>query len=188
MSVSTARRTDDALRLLYVNSHFRRADTWTGIRARQLVDALTDHGVSVTTFPPSEETPGQQATPTKPLGGLKDFVRDNLPLGFAIWLVEVWLVVGGHLRSLRNAVWAISLRRNLNADVILIRSQEYDWTPWLMCKILGLPVVQEVHSISYLARSQRQGKPIGGYGGAAVPYGSSPMAKRRGGVGQLDGA
>ncbi len=163
--MSTAPSTDDALRLLYVNSHFRRADTWTGVRARQLVDALTNLGVSVTTFPPSEETPRQQATTTKPLGGLKDFVRDNLPLGLAVWLTEVWLVLGGPLRSLRNAVRAISLRRNLNADVILIRSQEYDWTPWLMGKILGLPVVQEVHGIYYVERSQRRGKPVGGRGG-----------------------
>ncbi len=163
--MSTAPNRDDAPRLLYVNARFRRADNFGGVRARQLVDALKDLGVSVTTFPPSEEIPGQQPTTTQRLGGLKDFVQDNLPTGLTIWLVEIWLVLGGALRSLRYAVRAISVRGHLNADVILIRVQEYDWTPWLMCKILGLPVVQEVHSISYLARSQRQGKPIGGYGG-----------------------
>jgi len=156
---------DRTLRLLYVNSHFQRADMWTGVRARQLVEALTDQGVSVTMFPPSEESSGQAPRTTKKMRGLKNLVRDKLPTAIAIWMVEIWLFFGGALRSFKNALRAISMRDVLEADVILIRSQEYDWTPWLMGKILGLPVVQEIHSISYVERSQRKGKPTGGHWG-----------------------
>jgi glycosyltransferase involved in cell wall biosynthesis len=163
--VSTAPNKDGTLRLLYANSDFRRADNWTGVRARQLVDALTDRGVVVTTFPPSEGLPGQQSTTTKRLGGLKDFVQDNLPTGLTIWLVEIWLVFGGALRSLWNLVRAISARGNLNAEVLLVRPREYDWTPWLLARILGLPVVQEIHSVFYVERAQRWSAPAEGTGG-----------------------
>lgn len=163
--MSTAPNKDGTFRLLYVNADFRRADNWAGVRARQLVDALADHGVLVTAFPPSEELPGQQSTTTKRLGGLKDFIQGNLPTGLAIWLVEIWLFFGGALRSLWNAVRAIPLRGNLDAEVLLVRSRAYDWTPWLLGKILGLPVVQEVHSVFYVERAQRQGVPVEEAGG-----------------------
>lgn len=155
----------DTLRLLYVNSHFRRTDMWTGVRARHLVDSIANHGVLVSTFPPSTKKSGSRATTTKKMGGIKNFVRDKLPTGLAIWIIEGWLILSGALYSLRNALWAISIRGNANADVILIRAQEYDWTPWLIGKILGLPVVQEIHSVTYVGRSQRRGKPIGAHSG-----------------------
>tara|TARA_B100000315_G_C14268828_1_gene447696 strand:- start:106 stop:540 length:435 start_codon:yes stop_codon:yes gene_type:complete len=80
-----------ALRLLYVNSGLRRADIWTGVRARQLVDELVRQGASVSTFPHNTERHGREEDAAKQMGGLKDFVKDNFPAKLVLLFVEFWL-------------------------------------------------------------------------------------------------
>ncbi len=154
-----------ALRLLYVNSGLRRADIWTGVRARQLVDELVRQGASVSTFPHNTERHGREEDAAKQMGGLKDFVKDNFPAKLVLLFVEFWLMVSGAVRSLANTAHSLCRRRNLDADVILVRSKEYDWTPWLMSRFFKLPVVQEIHSVFHVERSQCWGKPVGEAGG-----------------------
>ncbi len=131
-------------------------------RARQLTETLSRQGVTVTSFPEVTKSIDQEETDAHHKVDLKEFVKFNFPTVVILSFVEVRLMIIGVIRSVLYAGRILFIRKRLTADVVLIRPQEYDWTPWLIAKITGLPVVLELHSIFHVERSQRWRGPAQG--------------------------
>ena len=144
------------LKILYLNAYLNRFDFWTGERGRQFVNALLTAGADVKTLP---EVPSAIPQTSGSLGSLfdslKQIARSKLPARSLILLIEVYLLGRGIGRTLQLAWQTWCKRKELNPDVVLARTFEYEWSPWLVAAILRRPLVLEVHAAFFLEREFR---------------------------------
>jgi glycosyltransferase involved in cell wall biosynthesis len=144
------------MQILYLNAFLTRYDFWTGERGRQLVDALRAGGVQVATFPERyerEESIGQSTSRRR--GFLKTLAKKWFPRSLLWFAIDCYLFLQGIKRTTCWG-WAIWRRRHeLNPDVVLARTFEYDMTPWVVSRILNRPLILEIHSPFYIERQFR---------------------------------
>jgi len=77
------------------------------------------------------------------------------PLHWLLPLLEYFVVIRGIKRTAVNS-WQIWRGRHVfRSDVVLARTFEYEWTPWLAARILRRPLVLEVRSPFYIERQLR---------------------------------
>lgn len=144
------------MKILYLNAYLNRFDFWTGERGRQFVNALRTAGAEVQTLPeiPSGST---KATLKRSdvTAGLKRFARTKMPAKSLMVLIEVHLLGRGIARTLRLAWQVWRKRHDLHPDLVLARTFEYEWAPWLVAAVLRRPLILEVHSPFFVERRFR---------------------------------
>ena len=150
------------MRLLYVNPYLNRFNFWTGERGRQLVRELRAAGAEVSTFPVEvpEDRPDGETRPCL-IGRFKALLKARMPTKWFVFLIEYHLLLRGVARTLSSGLWVWRRRREIAADVVLARTFEYDWTPWIVSRLLNLPLVLEIHAPLYIERRLRGRKASG---------------------------
>ena len=144
------------MRILYLNAYLDRFDFWTGQRGRELVDALRNAGLEVQTLPCIPPTPDQEAAPVSASSsGFKRYIKTKLPKKWLILLVELYLIARGIARTARLPIQVWRRRRDARPDLVLARSFEYEWGPWIVAKFLKRPLVLEVHAPFFVERQFR---------------------------------
>jgi len=147
-------RPERQIKILYLNAYLNRFDFWTGERGRQLVTALRAAGAKVQALP---EVPA--AITSEQSGGfssrLKRFAKSRLPAKSLLLLIDFYLAGRGMVRTLNLAWQAWRKRRTWRPDVVLARTFEYEWAPWLVAAILRRPLILEVHAPFYVERQFR---------------------------------
>lgn len=144
------------MRVLYVNPDLTRLDSESGTWGRQVVQELRDAGAEVNTFPAAsiENTPLAK-NPGGWAGRIKGFVKAYFARPWTLLFIEYYMLVRGIKRTVRGC-WRIwRHRRQLCPDVVLARTFEYEWTPWLVARALKRPFVLEVHAPFYVERQVR---------------------------------
>ena len=91
-------------------------------------------------------------------GSLKRFLWAALSTQWVQIALEYYLIGRGLVRSVCSAWSAWHRHRDANVDVVLGRQSEYDFSPLLVARILGRPLVLEVHDSPSLLRQMR-GRP-----------------------------
>ena len=144
------------MRLLYVNPYLIRFNFWTGERGRQLVRELRAAGATVSTFPVEvpENRPDGETRP-RSIGRLKALLKARMSTKWFVFLIEYHLLLRGVARTLSSGLWVWRRRREIAADLVLARTFEYDWTPWVVSRLLNLPLVLEIHAPFYIERQLR---------------------------------
>ena len=144
------------MKILYLNAYLNRFDFWTGERGRQFVEALRAAGAEVQTMP---EIPSRSKQATKQssslTAGVKRFAQTRLSERSLVILIEIYLLGRGIARTLQLAWQAWRNRHDLRPDVVLARTFEYEWAPWLVATILRRPLVLEIHSPFFVERRFR---------------------------------
>lgn len=144
------------MRVLYINSFLSRFDIWTGERGRQLVDEMRAAGAEIETVPDIPNDRPADGTANASIGRwLRDVVGITLPRGIELLLVEYYLLLRGLFRTARWCWRVFRHRHQLKPDVIVARTFEYEWTPWIVAWMLRRPLVLEVHSPFYVERMMR---------------------------------
>ncbi len=144
------------MRVLYINPFLTRFDFWTGERGRQLIRALRAAGAEVNTIPAvSAENTRPAKSPNDLIRRIKRFIQVQFPRPWTLFLIEYYLLVRGFTRT-ALACWHVwRCRYEFCPDVVLARTFEYEWTPWLVAGILKRPLVLEVHAPFYVERQRR---------------------------------
>ena len=146
------------MRILYLNAYLDRFDFWTGQRGRELVDALRNAGLKVQTLPGIPQKTNQKASPVSASSlGFKRYIKTKLPTKWVLMLVELYLIARGIARTARLPIQVWRKRRDVRPDLVLARSFEYEWGPWIVAKILKRPLVLEVHHEGGGQRHRRNG-------------------------------
>ena len=146
----------DGLRLLYINPFLGRYDFWTGERGRQFVTELGRHGAQVETLTSVLDGPAPAAADTGGLAGwAKQVLRQRIATERAMFLVELLLIIRGLRRTVRQSWGAWRRRRQLQVDAVLARAFEYDWSAWIVARILDAPLILESHSVFFVERRLR---------------------------------
>lgn len=142
--------------MLYINPFLGRFDFWTGERGRQFVVELTRRGATVETLSAIlGQGASEAARPTGLLAWAKRALREKIAIDRAMFLVELLLIARGMRRTMRQT-WQVWRRRaELPVDAVLARAFEYDWTAWIVGRILKVPVVLESHSVFFIERRLR---------------------------------
>lgn len=144
------------MKILYLNAYLNRFDFWTGERGRQFAMALRSAGAEVETLPKiSSKTNRSTGWSSGPVAGLRRFAKTKLPAKPLMMLIEVYLFARGIGRTLYLPWQAWCKRRHLRPDVVLARTFEYDWGPWLVAAVLRRPLILEVHSPFFIERGFR---------------------------------
>lgn len=141
------------MRILYLNPYLGNHRNALGETARQVVRELRKAGAQVTTFPARDD-----AASNSDGASLIDWARrvaHSLPTPVTMFLLERFLLTRAVLRSM---VWTARIgrqRKRTRPDLVLARSFEYDWSPWIAARMLGCPLILEVHSATYVERQLR---------------------------------
>jgi glycosyltransferase involved in cell wall biosynthesis len=146
------------IRILYINPFLPRADSWTGVRGNQLVQELRNAGAEVNTFPPVLTNNSQQKITSSEIQRFKRFVKTQIPIQLALILIDYYQLIQGILRTVISS-WQIWRGRDVfRPDIVVARTMEYDWTPWIAARILKRPLVLEIHSLFYIERQLLGGR------------------------------
>jgi glycosyltransferase involved in cell wall biosynthesis len=144
------------MKILYLNAYLNRYDFWTGERGRQFLAALRAAGGDVQTLPAVPDAAPQTRGQSGGLSArLKHFAKSRLPAKALMLLIEAYLVGRGIAHTLQLAWQAWRKRHELRPDVVLARTFEYEWGPWLVAAILRRPLILEVHAPFYVERRFR---------------------------------
>ena len=144
------------MRILYIHAYLTRFNVWHGERGRELVQELRAAGAEVNTLPvvPGEDKPFAE-DPDGFTRWIKRFLQEHLPTKWTMFIVEYYLPFRGITRT---ALWCWRVwrqRHQLCPDVVLARTFECEWTPWIVARILKRPLVLEIHAPFYIERQLR---------------------------------
>jgi len=143
------------MHLLYMNPSLTHFGSAPGTWGRQVVRELREAGAEVVTLPAIPSGNGAGNVSGGPMGALKRFVKEKLPIRIGSLLIEYYMLARGLMRTMVWS-WRVWRRRHqLNPDVVLGRTLEYEWTPWIVAAILKRPLMLEVHSPFYMERRMR---------------------------------
>lgn len=119
-----------------------RPGQWAGERGRQLVAAMSEAGSAVRAVPPAPDATA--------VGEGSDTARrrilSRVPPALRGPLITLRLIQRGTVNTFK---WSWRLWRQLRSsppDVLLARYHEYEWTPLVVARLLGAPLILEVHS------------------------------------------
>jgi glycosyltransferase involved in cell wall biosynthesis len=143
------------MRIFYINPLLPRTDSWTGVRGRQLVQELRAAGAEVNTFPVVQANIPPQKVPNRLIQWIKRFTKTQIPHKLALLLIEYLMIIRGIKRTVVDSWQIWQGRHELQPDVVLARTMDYEWTPWLAARILKRPLVLEIHSMCYIERQLR---------------------------------
>ena len=134
----------EKLRILYINPLLPRTDTWTGVRGNQLVQELRADEAEVNTYPSVLANNPQQKNKNSLVQRIKRFIKTQIPLPLVLILIDYYMLIRGVLRTAISS-WQIWRGRHVfRPDVVVARTMEYDWTPWIAARILKRPLVLEI--------------------------------------------
>lgn len=143
------------MRILYINSMTSRTDSWSGVRSWQFIQELRAAGVEVIIFPVVLENSPPQKAPNSLTQRIKRFVKEQIRPSLALIFIEYFMLIRGIKRTVVDS-WKIFQGRHVfKPDIVLARTFEYEWTPWLAARILRRPLVLEIHSPFYIERQLR---------------------------------
>lgn len=143
------------MHLLYMNPSLTHFGSAPGTWGRQVVRELREVGAEVSTMPAIPEENGTGNGSGGPMGPVKRFVKERLPIRIGSLLIEYYMLARGLMRTMLWS-WRVWRRRHqLDPDVVLGRTLEYEWTPWIVANILKRPLMLEVHSPFYMERRMR---------------------------------
>jgi glycosyltransferase involved in cell wall biosynthesis len=135
-----------ALHILYVNEAFRNFGPGPAVHGWSLVQELRKRNVSVDIFPPVVPSGSRYAPHAPPQRSrLRQFLRTRVAQ-------EHVNLVSGFQRTTRRVLSAWTQSRRLTPDVILARHTGYDWTPWVLARVLNRPLVLEVNAPIHLEK------------------------------------
>ena len=143
------------MRILYINSMTSRTDSWSGVRSWQFIQELRAAGVEVIIFPVVLDNSPPQKALNSLTQWIKRFVKEQIRPSLALIFIEYFMLIRGIKRTAVDS-WKIFQGRHVfKPDIVLARTFEYEWTPWLAARILRRPLVLEVHSPFFIERQLR---------------------------------
>ena len=148
--------TGEHARIVYVNPTLVEENTAPCIWGRALAERmrlLDVNFITIPAIPKFRASESRQRTVTS--NRLRRYIKKFVPVQLHVLLVEWHLLVRALLRTPPIALNVLFRRSRYRVDAVLGRTVEYDWTPWLVAKILRCPLILEVHSPFYLERQLR---------------------------------
>jgi glycosyltransferase involved in cell wall biosynthesis len=137
-----------SLRVLYVNEAFSNFGPGPAIHGWSLVEEMQRRGAKVCIYPSAAVSNSDHSvgnTTPNPTSRLRLAAR-------SLFGEEAANLASGLQRTVRRGVSAKVYCEKFGPDVVLARHIGYDWTPWIVARLLGRPLVLEVNAPMHLEK------------------------------------